>query len=384
MAAHDSFQPPLNLDPPPDPGAPFAPFHGPISNRPRLIFFTELDGSALLNLLLRPHVLDMLAANDMGVAMALIDQDEQRVRAVRLMNQHKIYTAAWLMLPASEGLWFNLQNYPQAVEHYRAFHAWASEHELHFEAVGIDIEPPLGSLASGPQWTFRELIVRLWQARENILYPAAHAAYSDLIAEMHHADYEVHAYQLPVVADDRRAGTTLLQRALDIVELPADVEVLTCYSSLPFERLSNDFGGALVASYGASSDGVAIGSTGGGATLDGDTETLPPLSWEALERDLLLAARHADTIYIFSLEGSVERGLLPRIVSLNWTADARPLLLRRIIVALFRGVVLVLLILLRFGRSVLAWSGWLLAIVLLLRQAQRWLRRRYADPVEKE
>lgn len=355
-----------------------SPNDSPAPIGPRLIFFCELEGPALLALLHRPQVLDTLAAADLGVAMAMLDRSDERIEATRLLNAHHIYTVAWLVAPAAEGYWFNLQNYPQAMEHYRMFYVWASDHNMHFDAVGLDIEPPLNEVRGGTEWGVRALLGRLFQARENVLYPAARAAYSDLIGEMHTASYEVHAYQLPLVVDDRRAGTTLLQRALDIVELPADVEVLTCYSSLPIERLSNDLGGALIASYGPAADGVAIGISGGGATLDAAGDSLPPLSWEALERDLLLSAHYADTIYIFSLEGCVERDLLPRIATLDWSAEARPLQSRLLVVRALRLVLLAVLVLLRFSGSLLAWSGWALALALLLRQGHRWWKKRRA------
>ncbi|MBC8074977.1 MAG: hypothetical protein H7Y32_02795, partial [Chloroflexales bacterium] len=247
---------------------------GPAHDRPRLICSSELDGAALLALLRRPGVLDILATGSFGVAMAMRDLGDERAEATRLLAERGIYTVAWLVLPPSEGYWFNLQNYPQALERYRAFHSWALARRLPFDAVGIDIEPPVN--AAGRGWGGRQLLRQLWQARKNALYPSALAAYRDLIVEMHEGGYEVHAYQLPLLADDRRAGTTLIPRARDIVEVPADVEVLMCYSSLPIERRGNDLGGALVASYGPAADGVARGITGGGAALETPGETVPP------------------------------------------------------------------------------------------------------------
>src|SRR5690606_36636118 len=208
-----------------------------------------------------------------------------------------------------------------------------------------------------------------WMARENVLFPAARAAYTDLIAEIHHDGYEVHTYQLPILADDRRAGTTLAQRSLDIVDLPADVEVLMCYSSVPSERIGNDLGGALISSSGAAADSIGVGALG-----DGGTDDLPPLSWEALERDLLLAARYTDTIYVVSLEGCAERGLLPRIAALNWDADARVVLWKWALISAFRGLILAGLLIARFSRGMLAWLGWAIALLLLIREIRTWRR----------
>ena len=170
--------------------------------------------------------------------------------------------------------------------------AWARAHALRFEAVGLNIEPPLEDVAPdlrpGTLRMPRALLRRLWLARENILYPSAQTAYVELIVAMHLDGYEVHTYQMPVIADDRRAGTSLIQRALDIVDLPSDVDVLMCSSSAPIDLLGNDLGGALIASYGASADAIGIGSIGDG---DPAAEEHAPLPWPALRRDALLAAQ---------------------------------------------------------------------------------------------
>ncbi|MBS1964778.1 MAG: hypothetical protein JST60_03010, partial [Chloroflexi bacterium SZAS-1] len=231
------------------------------SEHPRLMFTTELDAGALTRALNTPGILDMLAMQGYGVTLVLPQLDAARAQAVRLLNQRGIGVVASLCLPTEEGFAFNLQNYPRAFEHYSAFQAWARAEDIHFEAVALNIEPPLEDIAQmippGRFVAARALLRRLWLARENILYPAAQAAYSELIVTMHLDGYEVHTFQMPVIADDRRAGTNLLQRALDIVDLPADVNVLMCSSSLPLDPFGNDLGGALIASYGESADALS-------------------------------------------------------------------------------------------------------------------------------
>lgn len=342
--------------------------------RPQLIFFTELAGSALQQLLLERQLLAELAAQQYSIALAMTDLSDAQAEVVQQLHAHGISTVAWLLLPPDEGRWFNLQNYPQAIERYRIFRAWAQTHHLRFAAIGLDMEPPAGETARMQQWKPARVIRRFWLARENVLYPAARAAYTDLINEIHHDGYEVHTYQLPFLADDRRAGTTLIQRALDIVDLPADVEVLMCPSSLPVKLLGNDLGGALITSYGPDADSIAIGSTGSCTGMPYSAGAgLLPLPWEALNRDILLAARYTDVIYIFSLEGCVEQNLLPRLSDLDWSHDTQSPRHRRLLVGLFRTTLLVLLLFTRFKRALLAWLGWGLAALLFLQQIrQRW------------
>ncbi len=350
--------------------------------RPHLIFSTELDGSALRHLLLTEGLIDELECHDYGIALGMIDLSDDRTTVVQQLNARGIATIAWLLLPPDEGSCFNVQNYPQAIERYHEFRAWAQHHRLHFDAVGLDIEPPSNEIVHLHHWGMRDIVRRFWLARENVLYPAARAAYTDLVAEIHHDGYEVHSYQLPLLADDRRAGTTLLQRALDVVELPADVEVLICYNSFAAGGMRGNLERALIASYGPSADSLAVGSTGRADGLAPDVRgrSLPPLSWESLEQSLLLAASYTDTIYIHSLEGAVERDMFAQITALDWNQQPTLGSERRALIATMRSLVLALLLITRFRGTLFAWSGWLLALFLLGRGARARRRAQKKDP----
>lgn len=338
--------------------------HRPAFGRPQIYFFSELSAAALDALLRDGQTLAALAEHGYGVAVAMRRFDEATAEVVRLLSASRVPVVAWLVPTADDELWFNLRNYPQAVERYRAFYAWAQSGGLQLAAVGLEIEPPGAAVDDLSGWSFRRLVRRLGQARENVLFSAARAAYTDLIAAIHHDGYEVHAYQLPILADDRRAGSTLAQRTLDIVDVPADVEVLLCYSSVPLERLDNDLGGALIDSYGPQADGIGVGAVAG----SGDGDALPSLSWDALERDLILAAHHTDTMYVYSLEGCAERGLIQRIARVDWDAEPAVSLWKRAVVAAARLAILAGLFFARFSRAFFAWLGWGLFAILLARR----------------
>lgn len=329
--------------------------------RPQLIFTTELDGAALLTLLYADGVLDLLAANGFSVALCLPELDNTRAQAARLLRARGIELVAWLTSPPEEGLAFNAQNYPTAEGRYIAFREWAARHGLTFEAVGLEIAPP-AELLQRRQLRPRSLVSRVAQSRDTALHLAASAAYTELIATMHHDGYEVHTYQLPLVADDRRARTTMLQRALDIVDLPSDLDVLLCSSSVPIERLGGDLGGALIASYGPAADAIGVGDVGGP-----DEDDFPHLPWPALRRDLLLAAQWTDTIYVDSLEDCAGRGLLGPISSLEWGERATANFGKRVLLGILRASMFSALVAGRFGPRALAWAGWVIAAVLWLR-----------------
>jgi hypothetical protein len=340
----------------------------PEPDRPRLIFATEQDGAAALAALRAPGVLDFLAGQGHAIALDLVELDDSWIELTRLLNARGIGVVAGLSLSPGEGFGFNLQNYPLAMGCYQEFLSWARRHELVFEAVGISIEPPLEDVAPDQRRGPRALLRRFWLARENVLYPSAQAAYQELSVAIHLDGYELHTYQMPVIADDRRAGTTLIQRALDIIDLPADLEVLMCSSSVPIDLFGYDLGGALIASYGVHADAIGVGSIGEG---DPAIDRHAPLPWAALRRDLLLAAQHTDTIYLYSIEDCVARDLLPQIAELTWEAPARPAVGGRALIAAIRGLVLGLLAVGRYGGTTLAWAGWGLAIILWLRGRRR-------------
>jgi hypothetical protein len=336
----------------------------PGTPRPHIIFTTDLGGPAVLALLHRPGVLDALAAGGYGVALGLLRLTDEHAEAARLLHAHGIPTVAWLILPPEQGFTFNSQNYPQAAACYETFRAWALRHDLHFDAIGLEVAPP-EDVARFEDLSARRIAHRFWIAGENMLFPAARSAYIELVALMHHDGYEVHAYQLPFVADDRRAGTTLIQRALEIVDMPADLDVLMCPSSVPLERLGSDLGGALIASYGPVADSIGL------SVSEQTDEAIATLSWQAIRRDLLLAARFTDIIYVDTLEACIEHGLLERITALDWDGYARPHGGPRAAVAVLRTLVLAVLVTARFGPSVLAWSGWVLAALLWLQGRRR-------------
>ncbi|NJP07926.1 MAG: hypothetical protein HC837_21045 [Chloroflexaceae bacterium] len=346
----------------------------PAPTFPRMIVATTWTGVELQQQLLTDGLLDALATNNYGLALAMIDLSDARAAVMRQLNQHAVYTVAWLLLPPDEGYRLTLHNYPQAIEHYRAIHAWALEHDLQIDAVGLGIESLADDRGQIRNYGPGTLWERLQDEYE--FYRNARMAYHDLADEIRRDGYEIHAYQLPLLADDRRAGTTLVQRALDVVDLPSDVEVLICSSRWTVEGLGRDLGAALISSYRSDTDSIGIGNTTGLLTLEQRYGQHHPLDWHVLERDLLLAARHTDIVYLFALESCLECGLLPRIAALDWQQEPDVPMRSMVVLETFRLSLLLVLLLARFYRGVLSWLGWILAAVLFAQQLYRWRRER--------
>jgi hypothetical protein len=320
------------------------------------VFTAWLDTPTLQRLFSQPGVIEQLAEYGAAVAMAIFAYDAPTAALVQHLSRAGVQVIAWLTPTSAADHSFHAQNYPQLLERYRGFYAWHTEYQLTIETLGIAIAPP-AEVQLETLITARAAVRRLWLAGDNVLYPAARAAYAEMVDDIRLDGFEVQVYQWPIIADDRRAGTTLLQRALEVVDLPADLDVLICASDLPLDKLGGDLGGSLIASYGPSADALWVSAIGLGS--------------KALRRDLLLAAQHTDIIYIDSLDVCVQRGLLTAIFALDWQARVRPEPLRRILVAFVRSVLFVILSSARFGFRVLAWSGWLLAALLWWRSRRK-------------
>ncbi|MGC9523144.1 MAG: hypothetical protein ACP5HG_14830 [Anaerolineae bacterium] len=283
--------------------------------RPQLTFFCELDALSLQELFSRTGVIDALVDLSASVSLGLLDLSAERAAIVRRLNEAGVPVVAWLLLPKEEGYWFNADNGPQAVRRYAAFRAWTAEHGLRWAGIGIDIEPDIGeaqSLVEGRVGAvlpnlMRRLVdgARVWRAR---------AIYTTLVTQMALDGYRTESYQIPFIVDERRAGSTLLQRLFGLVDIATRREVLMLYTS--FLRPA---GPGLLWSYGRDAEGIGIGVTGGGVEI-GSTEMPAPLSWPEFARDLRLARRLSRHLYIFSLEGCVRRGYLERLAGFDWSS----------------------------------------------------------------
>lgn len=276
---------------------------------PHLRFFCELDATPLRELFARPEVVEDLRALGAGVTLGLRDLSDERAQVVRRLNEAGVAVGAWLLLPAELGYFATLDNAPHVGARYDAFRHWAQAHSLRFEAVGLDFEPDIRELEALSRAPAKTLWRWLGRGRDARRHAGVREAYAALVSRMRADGFLVETYQLPLLHDDRRAGGTLLQRVLGVFDVGADREVFMLYTSL-----MGPFAPALLESLGRECRAIGLGSTGGGI------DTFPKLSWPELARDLRLAARCAEDLAIFSLEGCVEHGFLSRLRDFDFGA----------------------------------------------------------------
>jgi hypothetical protein len=278
---------------------------------PQLTFACELDSARLAELFTGSGVVDDLLALRARVALMCSDFSDERAGAVRRLNAAGVPVVGIPLLPLAEGYYFTVDNADRAAGSYQEFMAWTRRHELVWDGVGLDIEPDgriFLQIADDPWGLVPMLAPRLLDRAR----PArSKAAYRALVERIRADGWRVENYQFPMIADERQAGSTLLQR-LALVDVATDREVWMLYSS--FLRA---LGPGLIWAYGPQAQAIAVGTTGGGPDI-ADSPQMPTLNWEQLAGDLRLARHFCDQILIHSLEGCVWQGFLPRLRSFEW------------------------------------------------------------------
>ncbi len=330
---------------------------------PRLTFFCELDAAQLRELFQKQEIVNTLQKLKAGVALAMRDFSTERAQVVRQLNEADIPVTAWLLLPEEQGYWFNLDNAPLARQRYDEFKHWSNQHGLRWERIGLDIEPDLrliSALKKGVFPALRLVISTIKQRKRQI--QVARKMYEMLVEQIHTDGYEVEAYQLPLIMEERRARSSLLQRLLGILDLPVDREILMLYSSF-----SRPWGDAMLLSYGKDARQIAIGSTGGGVDLEGVADTRP-LNWQEFSRDLIIAGLLKEEIAIFSLEGCVQQGFLERLIDFDWQQAVQVDRRKYILIQQVRGVLA--------AKFWVLERPWLPAVILILLILARVTRRR--------
>lgn len=276
--------------------------------QPHLTFFCELETLVLKALFAVPDIA-YLGDLNASISLGILDFSPDRAEVVQRLNQAGIPVIAWLLMPRDQGYWLNLDNAPAVVERYNEFLQWTADYNLKWDGIGLDIEPDISLVDEFNQLTvsrFRLVRRLLLQALNRRRLVDARRIYRDLVRRIQADGYRVDSYQFPFIVDERLSGSTVLQRAAGILDLPVDREVLMLYSS--FFR---PYGAGVIWSYGDEAESIGVGSTGGGVDL-GLLET-KPLTWDELARDLRLSWVYTDDIHIFSLEGCIRQGFLAKL-----------------------------------------------------------------------
>ena len=286
--------------------------------KPNLTFFCELPADDLEELFANQEVIEHLQNLDASLSLGILDLSDKRAEIVKRLNDAGIPVTAWLLLPEEEGYWFNIENYEQAAARYVTFKAWTTQHDLHWEGIGLDIEVNInelrGILEERQAGGFIKTIWRRFLNKSRVMH--AQRSYQALVDLIRADGYLVESYHIPLISEERRAQSTVLQRTAGLVDLESDREILMLYSSF----LRPD-GASALWSYAPEADSIGVGSTGGGVDVQGVID-VDPLSWEELARDLRLCAMQEKPVHIFSLEGCVRQEFFARLENFDWQKRA--------------------------------------------------------------
>jgi hypothetical protein len=284
----------------------------------QLTFACELSAARLTEFFADGSVIADLQALQARVTLMLSDLSSERASVVQQLNSAGIPVVAVPLLPFEEGYYFTADNAPRAESRYQEWKGWTKDHGLVRDGVGLDIEPDVRLYQQIVDNAWGLVPVLLPRLLDRVRPRRAAAAYAGLVARIQADGWRVENYQFPLIADERQAGSDLLQRVAGLVDVPTDQEVWMLYTS--FLR---SLGPGMICSYGPQAQAIAVGSTGGSPDIPGHHQ-VPTLGWEELERDLLLARRWSDDLYIHSLEGCVEQGFMERLRSLEWGRPEPP------------------------------------------------------------
>lgn len=279
--------------------------------RPSLTFFNEQDAEQLAATF-QPEVIRALSSLGAGVSMGLRDLSPARADAVRRLNQANVPVTGWLLLPREQGYFATHHNLEQIEAAYRRLREWTEREHLVLRGIGIDFEPDireLDELMARPLRTLSTWVFRPGGERVERVRPG----YQAFIERVRADGLRVETYQFPTIVDDRLTGSRFWQRTLGALDVEADREVAMLYTSL-----LGMAGPSLLQSYAPHCKAIAVGSTGGGI------DPFPKLSWAELERDLVVASKHSNDLFIFSLEGCLEHQMLERLTHVEWDRSVTP------------------------------------------------------------
>jgi hypothetical protein len=264
---------------------------------------------AMQELFADPHVVAELAGLHAEVAVQIADFSPERAAIVEKLNQAGISVVAWLVLAPQDGFYLDADDAGAAAARVAAFEKWTQENHLHWEAVGLDIEPDFNQLAALRNHRLRLLEMLLLRSLNTKRMTQATQAYSSLIRQLQGQGFRVQTYQMPYLPAERDVGTTLIDRMLGTVDVRGNDEYLMLYSSY-----ARQVGAAIIWSLGRGAQGISIGVTDGGTPGTGTGA----LDWNEFSRDLIVASHFTKQIGVYNLEGCVHQGFLPRIETMDW------------------------------------------------------------------
>jgi hypothetical protein len=247
------------------------------------------------------------------LVVGLMDFSSERTRVIQMLNEAGIPLVAWLLLPQEEGYWFNMYNGDKALRRYSDFKEWTTGNGLKWKGIGIDLEPDINEATLALSHPLRMAWKAYLRLFDHESFEKGQKQYDELLSRMEADGFQVESYIIPIIFKEREKKTTSFQKLLGILDVSTKKEIPMLYTSV----INNP---GVIPFYHRPDMPIGLGSTGGGVIIEGFEA--PAISWENLERDLLIASELSSEIFIFCLETTVKRGFLPRIKNFDFTRPA--------------------------------------------------------------
>ncbi|MFZ0304134.1 MAG: hypothetical protein WAL75_15695 [Terracidiphilus sp.] len=244
------------------------------------------------------------------VAVAITDFSPERADTVHMLNREQIPAVAWIMLSSEDGVYLNAGNAPAAATRIKAFEKWTADNNLHWAAVGLDIEPDFDELSRLNRHKWRLITTLVSRSFDGPRIVRAQQAYSQIIHELQAHGFTVQTYQMPYRPAERGTHTSLVDRLLGTVDVKGNIEYLMVYTSF-----ARPIGAGMIWSLGPGEQGITVGVTDG-ATTPGVGSG--PLDWNEFSRDLIVASHFTNHIGVYNLEGAVQQSFMPRLLAMDW------------------------------------------------------------------
>lgn len=284
-------------------------------SQPKISFISHAQNHELEKIYADTAALQQLKNLNATVYMGILDFSPIRTQAVQVLNAWGIPVKAQLLLDRKNDYRLTIKNASYAKKRYEEFLTWVAKDSLKFDGMGLAIEPLLEDIQELNDGKVGLAIKAYKRLNESELLEQAQITYQNLITQMQSDGYRVDAFVYPLILDAKKVNSKAFQQLTGLIELNVDKEIPLFFTNYLDEQEGHRF----MISYGKDNkmDAIALGSTGGELSIK-DIPVPTPLNWAFLERDMYVATQYTNDLYIFSLDGCLEKAYLKNFELLRW------------------------------------------------------------------
>ncbi len=190
----------------------------------------------VLTRILKAETCQFLADRGWGVAIAMIQLDEPTARLIKDINQRfpNLPVSAWTVVDDKDGYWTTKFNVSQTRDKVEEVKVWADRFDLDFEAIGLDLEPPI-EVTRGFMTKGLIGLIKPWRETNRKYREQQQSGYNpeeemrDVLDQLKKEGITTHSYEMPFPLNVPSLGV------LQVVDF--DTRVTMVYSTWDLPRL---------------------------------------------------------------------------------------------------------------------------------------------------